>query len=70
MSVKQQLRKYYDAQGLTGQHARQAIRHDLRSIRQQANSWNHNGSLMDALSWVGSREGGDYWVRRFLGYGK
>jgi hypothetical protein len=70
MTVKTELRKYYAKQGLTGQHARQAIRYDLWSIRKQRRPHNDNSSLMDALGWNTSREGGDYWVNRFLCTGK
>lgn len=72
--VNAQLRAFYDAQGLTGQHRRRAIQHDRRRIREEAIRQfgrpfepaheNVRDHLMCAFVWKDTREGVWYWSER------
>ena len=72
--VNAQLRAFYDAQGLTGQHRRRAIQHDRRRIREEAIRQfgspfdpayeNAHDGLMCAFVWKDTREGTRYWSDR------
>lgn len=71
--INAQLRAFYDAQGLTGQHRRRALQHDRRRIREEAiaqdgrpfvPSMGEYDCLSCAFIWRDSREGQDYWCAR------
>ena len=72
--VNAQLRAFYDAQGLTGQHRRRALQHDRRRIREEAIRQfgspfdpvqeNAHDSLMCAFVWEDAKEGRWYWLAR------
>lgn len=71
--VNAQLRAFYDAQGLTGQHRRHAIRYDRRAIREAAiretgepfvPSTIGTDTLDCAFVWWRSKEGQPYWAAR------
>lgn len=72
--VNAQLRAFYDAQGLTGQHRRRALQHDRRRIREEATRQfgspfdpayeNAHDGLMCAFVWEEAREGARYWYAR------
>lgn len=75
--VNAQLRAFYDAQGLTGQHRRHAIRYDRRAIREAAiretgqpfaPAMPCTDTLECAFVWWLTSEGDGYWrVRREAG---
>lgn len=70
MSIKQQLSKFYDKQGLTGKHRRKAMQWDMKAARHNDNSVACNGArgyatyLMAAFVWANTPEGVDYWSAR------
>lgn len=70
MSIKQQLRKYYNAQGLTGEHLRKALSFDLRQVRKGPVLNIGSQQLSSRLNWDGTPQGYAYWLERACGTGK
>lgn len=73
MSIKQELRKYYAKQGLTGKHLRKALQWDMKAVtRNKRTNVNppRGPGLLKAFGWHGTPEGSDYWCQRSLGTGK
>lgn len=70
MSIKNTLRGYYAKQGLTGQHLRQALRHDMRSIRKADTLRTDSPVMSSRFSWGSTKEGYDYWLERACMTGK
>lgn len=71
--VNAQLRAFYDAQGLTGQHRRRAMQHDRRRIREVAihetgqpftPTMPCTDTLDCAFVWWRTKEGHGYWLAR------
>lgn len=67
MTIKQQLNKFYDKQGLTGKHRRKAMQYDMKAVR--ANVLRdycgaYSTRLRSSFYFVGSPQGGAYWYAR------
>lgn len=71
--INAQLRAFYDAQGLTGQHRRRALQYDRRRIREEAIrdigrpfTPTHPGtdSIACAFAWHRTTDGHWYWMIR------
>lgn len=76
--INAQLRAFYDAQGLTGQHRRRALQYDRRRIREVAihetgqpfvPSCADTDTLSCAFVWWLTKEGRGYWLARFAAGG-
>lgn len=70
MSIKGDLRTYYAKQGLTGQHLRQALRHDMRSIRKARQVRRESQEICSRFDWSSTKEGYNYWLERACKSGK
>ena len=68
MSIKKQLAKFYDKQGLTGKHRRKAMQWDMKAAKANAVAFRGYAYRMHSLDasfiFTGTPEGGEYWVRR------
>lgn len=70
-SIKSILSRFYARQGLAGKHFRSAMRHDMRSLRQQGVNTNQGfaarlggGLVSCGAIWDDLAEGGSYWATR------
>lgn len=71
MTIKQQLNKFYDKQGLTGKHRRKAMQYDMKAVRKNIKvSFGYarpRHTLGSAFIFIESPEGHGYWAIRAFG---
>lgn len=62
MNCRANLKRFYDKQGLTGQHRRRAVQYDMRALRKAGADL--QAGLWSALVWGATPQGIGYWGAR------
>lgn len=65
MSIKQELRRYYAKQGLTGKHLRKALQWDMKVVEKAKREQRQPASTLMHLYWrVMTQPRAYYWAHR------